>query len=206
MKKFMFLFVILFVALTVFGQAGNIQDQQACEYARKKKSAKIWLEYLDKFHNGMCRFEAESELKASGLPGGVIGSLHWSKMPVERMNWNAAVNYCQNLTEDGYKTWRLPTIDELRTLIKNCPQTEPGGSCKISKHCLAANCWNPDNCKCHGYGEILGYYSKLGDPQNKLWSSSVVQGFYEKAFLVHFEHGAIVADDKTGDNLVRCVR
>ena len=33
------------------------------------------------------------------------------------MNWNQARNYCENLTLDGHTDWRLPSIDELKTLF-----------------------------------------------------------------------------------------
>lgn len=34
------------------------------------------------------------------------------------MTWNNAINYCKNLVYAGYDDWRSPTIDELKTLIK----------------------------------------------------------------------------------------
>ena len=32
------------------------------------------------------------------------------------VNWGQANNYCENLTLEGQTDWRLPTIDELKTL------------------------------------------------------------------------------------------
>jgi len=34
------------------------------------------------------------------------------------MNWNDAIDYCKNLKYAGYTDWRLPEIQELKTLIK----------------------------------------------------------------------------------------
>ena len=59
--------------------------------------------------------------------------LQWSNRSPEKMNWPKAIDYCRNLNEGGYSNWRLPDIDELRTLIKNCPKTETGGECKWSE-------------------------------------------------------------------------
>ena len=41
----------------------------------------------------------------------------WSSRSSNTMNWQSAINYCQNLTEGGFDDWRLPNIDELKTLI-----------------------------------------------------------------------------------------
>ncbi|HDT11782.1 MAG TPA: PEGA domain-containing protein [bacterium] len=68
----------------------------------------------------------DAKLKPSGLK--------WSKKAPSRMNWSDAMKYCENLKEDGHSAWRLPTISELRTLIKNCPATQTGGAC--SSPCL----------------------------------------------------------------------
>ena len=61
MKKFMVLFVLIFSVLFVFAD----DDANACEYARKAHSEKVWRLYLKKFPNGACSFEAESELASA---------------------------------------------------------------------------------------------------------------------------------------------
>jgi len=58
--------------------------------------------------------------------------LTWQNPPTKtRMNWQAAVDYCSSLTfaEGG---WRLPTIGELRTLIRGCVDTETSGNCGVN--------------------------------------------------------------------------
>jgi len=62
--------------------------------------------------------------------------LTW-QMPsaVRVMSWQEAIDYCAALYLEG-DGWRLPNIDELRTLVRGCPATAPGGSCGVSESCL----------------------------------------------------------------------
>ena len=46
-----------------------------------------------------------------------IGNFQWSNKAPSEMKWIDAVDYCNNLNEGGYSNWRLPNIDELKTLI-----------------------------------------------------------------------------------------
>ena len=63
MKKVFVFVAVLFAALTLFAEAsGDVQDQQACGYARKADSKEVWQKYLEKFPNGICSFEAENEI------------------------------------------------------------------------------------------------------------------------------------------------
>ncbi len=41
----------------------------------------------------------------------------WEKPKDNRMTWGNAKDYCENLNLDGYSDWRLPSRDELHTLM-----------------------------------------------------------------------------------------
>lgn len=101
-------------------------DARACEYAKKEENLETWKLYLKKFPYGECSFEAESKIadiekeqKKNKYEQRQIKhkGLHWSNKAPRSMNWNDALNYCENLSESGYSDWRLPNIDELKTII-----------------------------------------------------------------------------------------
>jgi len=131
----------------------------------------------------------------------------WSKKSPSGvgMNWSDAKQYCANLNEDGYSNWRLPTISELRTLIKNCPATENGGKCKVTDGCLSYdNCKN-DACDGCSYSSAVRY-SKLGDT-SFFWSSSESSDNAGYAWGVHFNSGQVFYyGSGAGFVDVRCVR
>ncbi|HJP39433.1 MAG TPA: DUF1566 domain-containing protein [Gammaproteobacteria bacterium] len=59
--------------------------------------------------------------------------------------------YCESLVLGGYADWRVPTIDELRTLIAGYESTQPNGDCKVS---FGAGTLDGLNRNCHG-GTLL---------------------------------------------------
>ena len=67
---------------------------------------------------------------SAGIFGWGTNNLQWSDKTLNTMKWGEAENYCKKLDEGGHNDWRLPTIDELKTLIKN-PDTQTGGSSKF---------------------------------------------------------------------------
>ena len=125
----------------------------------------------------------------------------WSKRTTSSMLWSVAVSYCGKCGDGG---WRLPNINELRTLIIHCAGTMPGGSCAVKDpDCLSSECYKYDDCSCE-YTEG-GFFSKLGDT-NWFWSSSVQSDNSDHIWYVGFGNGEVNGDIKPGNGLVRCVR
>jgi len=127
--------------------------------------------------------------------------LEWSNQIGEDMLRKGAENYCKKLKDGGHNDWRLPNIDELRTLIKNHPGTQTGGTCKISKKAgkLSGEEWTTD---CNGKDGIN--FSKLG-ATGIFWSSSVVSNDSTSNWAVNFDNGTIYSKDE-GIGSAHCVR
>ncbi len=125
-------------------------------------------------------------------------SLCWSDKAANTMNWEDAKTYCTNLGG------RLPTIDELRTIIINCPGSMTGGACQVSDPDHLADSDRSNSCSCDG---SAASYSALGDYKNTaLWSSSVQSGYTDRAWGVYFYYGYVDSYTMTDKVSVKCVR
>lgn len=151
----------------------------------------------------------------------IDAKLWWSPKTAETMDWLSALNYCEKKLNDsnkcGYSDWHLPTIDELKTLLK----WRRDSQCKVSDtdNCLSfTDCWTCSSC-CHdctlgGGGECNyssyyydGRFSKLGD-SGSLWSSSVPTEYTHSAWTVNFNAAQVYNKSKSNKTevYVRCVR
>jgi hypothetical protein len=64
-----------------------------------------------------------------------------------------AVRYCEELVLGGYDDWRLPDIDELRTLIRGHDTTITGGGCSLTEGSKKEAMFDP---KCSGREQYAG--------------------------------------------------
>ena len=162
-------------------------------------------------NNGFCKDSDSLLIWSSRTEGPEYGGYIQVFRQVEQ-----AKAYCDDLKEGGFADWHLPTIDELRTLIVNCPKLEPNGTCRVSNKtgCLAATCYSASQCLCEGDGsEVI--FSKFGYDGNGIYWSSSSGGFngYEQYWLIRTEGSADVFSYDLLDYLngyfyapVRCVR
>lgn len=180
------------------------EDFEACEKTKKGENTRaVWEKYLQKFPKGKCSNEAnavKNEFKK-------VGGLEWSDISETIYGFEKAVDYCKQLKEGGHSDWRLPTIDELRTLIQNCSKTESDGKCKMD----GIKSWQQylDECECGNRDNNAGYYSKLGDDDNVwLWSSSPLSGDGEEGRMwgIYFGGGSMGDSSIACGHYVRCVR
>jgi len=137
--------------------------------------------------------------------------LTWQVTPGGWMIWVDAKSYCDNLTLAG-GGWHLPTISELRTLIRGCDGTVTGGSCGVTDSCLDSSCQDESCYSCeYGFGPNNGCYgpSELPLECYGFWSSSPVADLVNGAWAVGFNGGYVSYGDTIGNvynAYARCVR
>lgn len=153
---------------------------------------------------------------SSGLTWRIQPAVYEIECPIvmDTGPWQEAMDYCENLTWDGHSDWRLPTISELRSLIRGCPGTESGGSCRVTDRCPSySSCWTEETCwACSvGGGPAKGCYwpDEIEGSCEWYWSSSYA-GSSSSVWCVYFGNGGVgygnVEADPPAYSYMRCVR
>jgi hypothetical protein len=134
--------------------------------------------------------------------------LTWQQAPSQELGQESAIAYCDALMLKGKGDWRLPTVSELRAILRGCAGAESSGACGVTIDCLELTCTNTD---CDGCDEASGpandcyWAAGLAGECSSYWSSSVsddaTYGWY-----VHFAFGGVGYLNKGDINRVRCVR
>jgi hypothetical protein len=136
--------------------------------------------------------------------------LTWQVTPQSHyVIWEDAKTYCDDLPLAG-GSWHLPTLSELRTLIRGCEATMTGGSCQAMDSCLDYECQDPSCYSCEeSAGPLNGCYGPPEMPGecDWYWSSSPQTDSPDYAWCVGFDCGGVYTSLINDDgNAVRCVR
>ena len=94
----------------------------------------------------------------------------------QKLIWSNAVAYCENLTFAGADDWRLPSANELISIVDNTrrnPAMDPVFKNRVN---------------------------------HNVWSSTTDSGYDVSAWVVIFDMGYFFTLGKTDDTFVRCVR
>jgi flagellar biosynthesis GTPase FlhF len=125
-----------------------------------------------------------------------FNGLMWEK--THAMNWNDAMEYAKNLQFGGYSDWRLPTVDELKEVVRSCGGTPAEYNDKNSSSIIDKNIANSSYRSC---------YKNKGFEDNCLyWSCASVSGRTKYAWIVYFGFGDVGNGNKDYDYSLRCVR
>jgi hypothetical protein len=83
-----------------------------------------------------------------------VTGLEWQRVAEQaiRIPWPEVEPYCAALVLDGSSGFRVPTLDELRTLVRNCPATVTGGPCGLGDDCNTDACWTENGLACRSCG------------------------------------------------------
>jgi len=95
---------------------------------------------------------------------------------VPQLQWEAAINYCENLTLNGKSDWRLPNINELFSITEHS----------------------------HGSPTINDIFQNT--KEDFYWTSTTYSGSSSYAWAVSFEYGSNTYYPKERSYFIRCVR
>ncbi len=104
-------------------------------------------------------------------------NLEWQDDSVgDKMMWREAIDYCENLTLNSNSDWRLPNINELKSVIDK------------SRYAPA----------------VVSAFTNMTSDQ--YWSSTTYEPSKTRAWIVSFIDGKEGAGNKTYSKHARCVR
>jgi len=171
---------------------------------------------------GTPKADAQADLDSGGWCDPSSGLCWQDPVDGAERTWSDAMAYCSGLSLGGYGpgSWHLPTISELRSLIRGCPASVTGGTCGVTDSCPGDGCWRRAECGgCDEYGgsgvgrNISGqrttgcYWTEgLDGKCGFYWSSSSYGGGVSDAWFVSFNTGFIFELRSDATSLVRCVR
>jgi hypothetical protein len=151
----------------------------------------------------------ESQCHIEGTYHDHQSDLVWQVTPyATEVSWTDAQTICDGLDLDG-TGWRLPTIMELRSLVRGCPAVEPQGTCNIADDgCLVSDCRDASCAGCEAATPPACYWPEpLQGACHAYWSSSSTFDVFTYAWHILFSTGELNLHNIADINhYVRCVR
>lgn len=121
-----------------------------------------------------------------------LSGVNCEKGNIERHTWDDAVQHFKNVEYAGYSDWRLPTIDELKTLVYCSKGVKDKGTCKSGSEKPTINQQAFPNT---AYATFSFY-----------WSGSPYADYSDGAWYVFFNDGSFSFNLRSVPYAVRLVR
>jgi len=119
-------------------------------------------------------------IKTGDIVKDSVSQLEWQDDAVgSTMTWESAITHCETLSLGGHSDWRLPNINELKSIVD------------LSKV-------NP--------AIVNGFANTSPSFSNNYWSSTSYENNRKAAWYVYFYTGTVDGDYKSESVYVRCVR
>ena len=117
---------------------------------------------------------------------------------------------CKALDLCGFTDWKVPTISELRALVRGCPSIVTGGTCSVIDTCLGTACNSGCTMCDNNAGPGSGCYwpDGMNGPCSMYWSSSVYFDSDRQSYryrYIDFTNGNLWSCDPSDSGYVRCV-
>jgi hypothetical protein len=114
------------------------------------------------------------------------------------MTFEEAGKYCENLEENGFDDWHLPSLFEIRTLGNACLEEENSDFCTVTDSCEWDNCENELCGKCLKYDGSVDY--------GTFWTQTGILGEKVATFTINSEKIEENRSVKSKKHSVKCVR
>ena len=140
----------------------------------------------------------------------------WSSADLESnyLNYGSSVSWldkaiqCRSLRDGGISKWRIPTIDEVRTLLSSSENLKTGGECHVTNECFdyaSEACFN-EECSPKAGGEMIR--SSLFDYSAYITGTLTSLEDTDYAWFVNLRNGSIerkaIGDYYTHES--RCIK